>query len=72
MIYWLKTKYKDNEIGKVKESQGKIHDYLGMDLDFGTVGEVKVKTINYIKDMLESFPFGKQIQKEVTPPAADN
>ena len=72
MIHWLKTKYEDNEIGKVKESRGKTHDYLGMDLDFGTVGEVKVKMINYVKDMLESFPFAKQIQKAVTSPAADN
>ena len=34
MIEWLRNKYEDEEIGKIKPSRGKVHDYLAMILDF--------------------------------------
>ena len=36
-------------------SRGKIHNYLGMVLDYSTPGEVKVNTIKYIKNIVEGF-----------------
>ena len=33
-INWLKTKCKDKEIGVVKATRGKVHEHLGMTLDF--------------------------------------
>ena len=42
MIEWLRNKYEDEDIGKLKATRGKIHDYLAMILDFSVPGEVKV------------------------------
>ena len=36
--------------------QGKVHDYLGMDLDYSTPGEVRVLMIKYMSRILEEFP----------------
>ena len=72
LISWLKSKYEDGGIRKVKESRGKKHNYLGMDLDFSTAGEVQIKMHNYVKEMLSSYPFQKEIQKEAMSPPADN
>ena len=36
-------------------SRGKVHNYLGMVLDYSTPGEVKVNMIKYIKDTVEGF-----------------
>eukprot|EP00978_Attheya_sp_CCMP212_P025924 scaffold84285_cov36-Attheya_sp.AAC.1 len=36
--------------------QGKIHDYLGMTLDFSSPGKVRVTMIDYIKNMLADLP----------------
>ena len=42
LIEWLKEKYEDEEIGKIKPSRGKVHDYLAMILDFSVQGEVRI------------------------------
>eukprot|EP00957_Ditylum_brightwellii_P012012 906247-Ditylum_brightwellii.AAC.1 len=34
MLRWLKKKY-----GKLRTTRGKVHEYLGMDLDFLTQGK---------------------------------
>ena len=36
--------------------QGKKHEYLGMQLDYSEPGEVKLKMIDYVKEILEYFP----------------
>jgi len=36
--------------------RGKIHDYLGMTLDFSSPGKVRVTMIDYIKNMLADLP----------------
>ena len=33
MIKWSKSMYED-KVGKVKQSRGKVHDYLGMEMHF--------------------------------------
>ena len=54
-IFWLRTKYED-DVGKVKESRGKVHDYLGMEINFAETGKVRVKMPKYVDEMIESFP----------------
>ena len=36
--------------------RGKKHDYLGMELDFGEKGKVKIGMTEYVANMLEVFP----------------
>lgn len=35
--------------------RGKVHDYLGMTLDYSVLGEVKVDMTDYIKAMINDF-----------------
>eukprot|EP00957_Ditylum_brightwellii_P067359 5113247-Ditylum_brightwellii.AAC.1 len=65
MLRWLEKKY-----GKLRTTRRKVHEYLGMDLDFLTWGKVKVAMKQYIKEMLEDFP--EVIDGEVSSPAADH
>ena len=47
------------EFGKETEleiSQGKIHDYLGMILDFTTPGQLTVQMFNYINRIVVDLP----------------
>ena len=71
MIQWSKSMYKD-KVGKVKELRGKVHDYLGMELDFLNNGEVQVKMIRYVKEMVASYPNQSEVQKAVVLPASDS
>ena len=37
-------------------SRGKVHDYLGMNLDFSDKGNIKVSMIPYLLNVLKEFP----------------
>jgi len=37
-------------------NRGKVHDYLGMDLDFSIKGKVKIGQIKYTQKMINEFP----------------
>ena len=37
-------------------TRGKVHDYLGMTLNFSVEGKIKINMQDYIKDMLEDLP----------------
>mmetsp|Transcript_10242 Transcript_10242/g.30240 ORF Transcript_10242/g.30240 Transcript_10242/m.30240 type:complete len:131 (-) Transcript_10242:374-766(-) len=52
MIKWMKGIYGED----MKVSQGKKHDYLGMELDFSCPGEVKVGMVSYLKGIVTDFP----------------
>ena len=41
---------------RLSVSRGKIHDYLGMNLDFGVKGEVQIDMEHYIDMMLREVP----------------
>ena len=43
-IEWFKSIY-----GKVKVSRGKLHQYLGMDMDFGEKGKLKMSMVPFLK-----------------------
>jgi hypothetical protein len=67
---WLQMKY--GEHGKDVAHRGKIHDYLGMELDYSGAGKVKIGMIKYAKNMLEDFP-EKLIEKYISKiPAGDD
>jgi hypothetical protein len=51
---WLQENY--GEHGEVAIHQGKIHDYLGMEIDFSEKGKVKIGMTEYVESMLEVFP----------------
>ena len=58
MAKWLKAKYEqifDDGSGAMMITHGKIHDYLGMQLDFSMPREVKVTMIPYIKEIVSLF-----------------
>ncbi len=65
-VQWLDWKY--GSIGQVKITRGKVHEYLGMTLDFSQDGKVIVDMRDYVKGMLESFPMKlKKTQVAATP-----
>ncbi len=69
---WVKETYEEKGIGKVKVTRGKIHDYLGMTLDFSTPGQVKITMIDYIEKMLKDFQELQDIGAITATPAADH
>jgi len=53
-IDWLKKEY--GQLGEVKSSRGKRHDYLGMILDYSVEGQVIIDMCDYVKKMVAEFP----------------
>eukprot|EP00957_Ditylum_brightwellii_P158588 12071421-Ditylum_brightwellii.AAC.1 len=49
---------------------GKVHEYLGMDLDFSTPKVLKIGMIKYIKKIHEKFP--EKIKSVAVTPAAEH
>jgi hypothetical protein len=57
-ITWLKKNFEtifNDGSGTMKITRGKIHEYLGMTLDFSTPGELKISMIPYIKEIIAHF-----------------
>ena len=58
IIRWLKSTYErlfDDGSGAMSVSRGKIHEYLGMTMDFSVPGEVKITMIPYTKEIIQLF-----------------
>ncbi len=64
--YWLSETYRD----AVVAHRGKVHDYLGMILNFSVKGKVIVNMIKYIKNIITNFPV--EIVAVRTNPATDH
>jgi hypothetical protein len=63
----------EGEFGKetpLNKSRGKIHDYLGMMLNFSKLGEVTITMIDYIKGILHDAP--KEMRGSAATPAANH
>jgi Reverse transcriptase (RNA-dependent DNA polymerase) len=61
----------DEEFGKetpMNKSRGKVHDYLGMILDFSRPGELTVDMVDYIKTIISDMP--KEMEGTAKTPAA--
>ena len=41
---------------KISFNRRKVHDYLGMDLDYPTPGSIRVGMSKYVSNLLASFP----------------
>ena len=58
MVEILHSEYEsifEDGSGKMKVSRGKVHQYLGMTLDYSTDGVVKVSMFDYIDEILAAF-----------------
>ena len=53
-LQWIKDTY--GKIGQVKVSRGRVHDYLGMKLDYSVPGQLSVNMTEYVDKMVEGFP----------------
>jgi hypothetical protein len=62
---WLEMQY--GKIGEVKTKRGKVHDYLGMKLDYSVPGQVSVDMSEYVAHMLDGFPKEMIEKKSKTP-----
>ena len=63
----------NNEFGKeapITITRGKIHDYLGMTLDYTEAGKVKIKMLDYVTKMLADLP--PEMDGEALTPAANH
>ena len=57
--------------GEVKCMRGKVHDYLGMTLDFTKEGEVAVDMADYFASMVDESPFSIGSKAAPTPAGED-
>ena len=74
MANWLKKMYEQlfsDVSGKMKINRGKIHEYLGMKLDFYIPGEVKITMVPYIIEVIKEFSKFDPGSKTARTPAAD-
>jgi hypothetical protein len=75
MANWLKATYErlfDDGSGKMKISRGRIHDYLGMNLDFNIPGQVKVTMFPYVKEIVQLFQQSDDNTRTAKTPAAEH
>ena len=67
---WLQNKY--GTYGDVKVTRGKVHDYLGMILDFREDKKLIVDMTKYVKGMLDEFPIKFEESDKTSTPASDD
>jgi hypothetical protein len=63
----------ESEFGKeapLTKTRGKVHDYLGMTIDYSIPGKVKFTMVDYIKTMLDELP--DDMSGTATTPAASH
>ena len=75
MVKWLKAKYEqlfDDGSSAMTITCRKIHDYLGMQLDFSMPGEVEVTMIPYVKEIVTLFEQNDNLKKTVKTPASEH
>jgi len=51
--------------------RGKIHEYLGMEIDYSQKGKVIFGMINYVENMIEDFPMKLKSTDVAQTPAGD-
>ena len=62
----------DEGSGAMKLKRGKIHEYLGMQLNFSVAGQVKITMCDYIQEMLEDFHKYEPSKTVSRTPASDH
>ena len=69
-VKWIEKRHGDDKPGKVEAKRGRVHDCLGMTLDFSEKWKVKIDQTKPVKQMLEEFP--EKIRTVADTPAAEN
>jgi Reverse transcriptase (RNA-dependent DNA polymerase) len=69
-ITWIKQIY--GAIGDVKTTRGKLHEYLGMKLDYTVKGQVSIDMVDYVNKMINDFQTKYLIGAKVTTPWNEN
>jgi hypothetical protein len=68
IVALLQEKY-GSEDAPVTVTYGKVHDYLGMTLDYSEAGKVIINMTQYVKNLLENVPDDMRAGISVTPAA---
>ena len=68
-VQWIRDTY--GSIGEVTVTQGKVHEYLGMKLDYLVQGQVLIDMVDHMKSMIEGFP-KEHLQGKVASPWNEN
>ena len=58
MIEYLRKEYEiifEDGSGKITVKRGKVHEYLGMKIDYSEPGQAKVTMLNYVQEILTDF-----------------
>jgi len=69
LLQWIANRY-DTDDKKLNVIRGHKHDYLGMNLDFSTPGEISIDMIPYINKIIKAFP--EKITGVQSTPASDH
>jgi hypothetical protein len=75
MSDWLKATHErlfDDGSCEIQISRGKIHEYLGMTLDYSTCGQVSITMIKYIKEILQLYSEHDNNDSTAKTPAAEH
>ena len=75
MVTWLRRTYErmfDDGSGAMKICRGKLHEYLGMTLDYRVKGQVTFSMIPYIKEIIELFSKYDDSTSIASTPAAEH
>ena len=64
-VEWMKTIYGE----KLTVHRGKVHDYIGMDMNWSKDGKVTISMIKYLYQVL--YEFIEEITKTSATPSAD-
>ena len=58
MIGYLRKEYEsifEDGSGKMTAKRGKVHEYLGMTINYSEPGQAKVTMLNYVEEILTDF-----------------
>ena len=75
MADWLKKTYQrlfEDGTGEMSIARGKVHECLGMTLDFTVPGEVKITMIPCVKEIVKLFSEYDKSEKTAATPAAEH
>ena len=75
MVKWLRMMYErlfEDGSGTMKVCRGKVHEYIGMTLDFNAPGKVKVTMLPYMKEIVDDFTKQSGDLKTAATPAAEH
>ena len=69
-LTWVQQTY--GSIAEVKITRGKVHEYLGMKLDYTQPGKVIIDMVDYVKSILKGFPIEELGGRQVNSPWTEN